>query len=93
MLGPRWLHSWVAVAGVVAASVGATTWLVSAVGAAPGDASAVGFAADFTGQAGGTPIALNESRGQVLAPPGGSATLAGDATLITPISPVLVLSR
>lgn len=68
---------------VVALSTIVPIGFASVAAAAPGDSSAVGFDANFTGTlAGGGPISLNEQRGATSAPPGGTVDLTGDETAI-----------
>ena len=82
MNGARWLRAW-SVLVVVASSTAIPIALAPAAVAAPGDSSAVGFDANFSGTlAGGTPISLIQQVGATSAPPGGSADLSGDGTAI-----------
>jgi len=81
--GARWLRAW-SVLVVVASSTAIPIALAPAAVAAPGDSSAVGFDANFSGTlAGGTPISLIQQVGATSAPPGGSADLSGAAINLT----------
>ncbi len=78
----KWLRAAVVVA-VVASSVALPVLVSPTALAAPGDAGAVGFDADFHGtMAGGDPIELVTQRGSTSAPPASSQTLTGDDTAI-----------
>ena len=83
VIPPLWMRRWLTVVAVVTASVCGTTFLSSPAVAASGDASTVGFDANFTGElVGGTGISVVDQKAAVAAPPDASAVLSGAETLI-----------
>jgi hypothetical protein len=85
----RWLSVVMVCAVITTTTV--TVALAPAVLAAPGDASAVGFDANFFGTLASdppAPISLIEQRGATAAPPGGNTDLVADETAIDlPLGP------